>query len=161
MRFVPQRKWLGYDNISLSKDVSYNVPIQQDHVCKETEGTSVVHPDKKMQNLYNKLQNMKGQGLTLLSKRIKNHSYLLILNTLMCLIVRSIDIVVCLDNYVLCVLKESTCGTMSLLIWKLVCRTFSTSLFVLNLIDPLRWYGSGSLKSKLDRGGRRCFMDYW
>ena len=35
MRFVPQRKGLGYDNASSSKGVSYNVPIQQEYTCKE------------------------------------------------------------------------------------------------------------------------------
>ena len=43
--------------------MSYNVPIQQNYACKETEGTSAVHLDKKMQNLYNKLQNMKEKGI--------------------------------------------------------------------------------------------------
>ena len=60
-RFVPQRKGLGYDNAFSSKSVPSNVPIQQDHACKEIGGTSAVHPDKKMQKLYVKLQNMKGK----------------------------------------------------------------------------------------------------
>ena len=54
-RFEPQLKGLGYDIASSSKGVSYNVPIQQDYACKETEETSAMHPDKKIQNLYNKL----------------------------------------------------------------------------------------------------------
>ena len=60
-RFVPQHKGLGYDNVSSSKSVPSNIAIQQDHTCKEIGGTSAVHPNKKMQKLYVKLQNMKGK----------------------------------------------------------------------------------------------------
>ena len=70
-RFVPQSKGLWYDNASSSKGVSYNVPIQQDHACKETEGTSDVHLDKNMQNLYNKLQNMKRKEIDFAKQKNK------------------------------------------------------------------------------------------
>ena len=56
-RFVPQRRGLGYDNALSSQGVPNNVPmvVPQASACKETQGTSAVHPDKKMQDVYSKL----------------------------------------------------------------------------------------------------------
>ena len=64
-RVVPQRKGLRYNIASSSQSVPNNVPAMglQASACEETQGTSIVHPDKKMQNLYNNLQNMKEKGI--------------------------------------------------------------------------------------------------
>ena len=103
--------------------------------------------------------------LTLRGKRILNLFVLAIPNMLMSLIIRFVGIVVCLDIYSPCVLNECTCGAKFLLMWKIVYRKlFPTSLNLPSLLDLLKWYGSRSLKWKLDRvghGGIRCFMDYW
>ena len=45
------------------------VPIQQDHACKEIGETSAVHPDKKIQKLYVKLQNMKGKWIDFVKQK--------------------------------------------------------------------------------------------
>ena len=64
-RFVPQCKGLVYNIASSSQSVPNNIPFVglQASSCEETQGTSAVRPDKKMQNIYNKLQNMKKKGI--------------------------------------------------------------------------------------------------
>ena len=64
-RLVPQQRGLGYGHASMNQSVLYNVPnvVPQVSTCNGPLGTLKVHPDKKMQVSYQKLQSSEGKGI--------------------------------------------------------------------------------------------------